>query len=76
MARIDDSGLAYLCSIIKADLTKNLQLAYPIGAVYLSVADTDPATVFGFGTWEYAGTLTMVDDDAQSHDIYMWKRTA
>lgn len=30
------------------------QGAYPVGAIYLSVTDTDPATLFG-GTWERIG---------------------
>lgn len=29
-----------------------LQAVYPVGAVYLSSVDADPATLFGFGTWE------------------------
>lgn len=30
----------------------SLQSVYPVGAVYISTADTDPGTLFGFGTWE------------------------
>lgn len=29
-----------------------LQAVYPVGAVYISTVSTDPATLFGFGTWE------------------------
>lgn len=29
-----------------------LEVAYPVGAVYLSTVSTSPATLFGFGTWE------------------------
>lgn len=29
-----------------------LQAVYPVGALYLSSVDADPATLFGFGTWE------------------------
>lgn len=32
--------------------TKRLQKVYPIGAIYLSTVDTNPSTLFGFGTWE------------------------
>lgn len=28
-----------------------LQKAYPVGSLYLSTVATDPATLFGFGTW-------------------------
>lgn len=76
MGFLDETGLTYLCSIIKASLTKNLQLAYPIGAVFLSATEADPSSIFGFGTWEYTGTLAMVDSEATSHEIHMWKRTA
>ena len=36
--------------IITADSV--LQKVYPIGAIYLSATEIDPATIFGFGTWE------------------------
>lgn len=29
-----------------------LQLVYPVGAVYISINNVDPANLFGFGTWE------------------------
>lgn len=28
-----------------------LEQVYPVGALYLSASETDPATLFGFGTW-------------------------
>jgi len=37
-----------------SDATKQtafLQVAYPVGAVYMSGVSTSPATLFGFGTW-------------------------
>lgn len=30
----------------------SLQSVYPVGAVYISTADTNPETLFGFGSWE------------------------
>lgn len=29
-----------------------LEVAYPVGAIYMSTASTSPETLFGFGTWE------------------------
>lgn len=35
------------------DITvSNLNRAYPVGAIYVSVSDANPAALFGFGTWE------------------------
>lgn len=36
--------------------------AYPVGAIYLSVTDTDPATLFG-GTWERIGGRFLLGAD-------------
>lgn len=37
--------------------------AYPVGAIYLSVTDTDPATLFG-GTWERIGGRFLLGADS------------
>lgn len=49
--------------------------AYPVGAIYLSVNDTDPATLFG-GTWERIGGRLPLGADDTYLDVFMWKRTA
>lgn len=32
-----------------------MQALYPVGKVYVSITSTNPATLFGFGTWEAFG---------------------
>ncbi len=39
-------------STLESSLTVALQALYPVGSVYLNASDgTNPATLFGFGTW-------------------------
>lgn len=40
----------------KATVASLLSLAWPIGSVFVSVANTNPATLLGFGTWVAFGT--------------------
>lgn len=41
-----------------------LQLVYPVGSIYISVISTNPATLFGFGTWSaFATGRTLVGID-------------
>jgi len=39
----------------KDNITGILELAYPIGAIYISTVSTNPNTLFGFGTWTAFG---------------------
>lgn len=34
------------------DTSVLLRSVYPVGAIYMSVSNINPATLFGFGTWE------------------------
>lgn len=34
------------------DCTDILKKVYPVGSIYMSTVSTNPATLFGFGTWE------------------------
>ena len=43
---------------------------YPIGSIYLSMTNTNPATLFGVGTWTTASGTPPVTG------CYMWQRTA
>jgi len=45
-------------------------IVYPVGAVFMSVNNVNPASVLGFGTWVSNGTLT------GTKTVYMWERTA
>jgi hypothetical protein len=45
-------------------LTEILQTVYPVGSIYISIVSTNPATLFGFGTWEaFATGKTLVGID-------------
>lgn len=47
-----------------------LRKAWPVGSVFLSVVDTDPATLFGFGTWsQIAGGKFLVGQTASDSDF-------
>jgi hypothetical protein len=41
-------------------VTTGLQAAYPVGSIYMSTVSTNPATLFGFGTWVTYGTGRML----------------
>ena len=43
-----------------AFVTTGLQAAYPVGSIYMSTVSTNPATLFGFGTWAAFGTGRML----------------
>lgn len=74
-AKLENLDASTLSEHLAEDNT--LDLVYPVGAIYLSVDATSPASLFG-GTWEQ-----ILDGDNQAHNnmlpyltVYMWKRTA
>ncbi len=48
--------LAQTKTILGIGVAHDLEDAWPVGSIYISVLATDPATTFGFGTWEVYGT--------------------
>jgi microcystin-dependent protein len=58
-------NLKYLGMTAGVPTWKNLDAAWPIGSIYISVVSTNPATLLGFGTWVAFGTgRTLVGIDA------------
>jgi hypothetical protein len=41
-------------------VSQTLQTIYPVGAYYISESATNPATLFGFGTWELLTDRTLI----------------
>ena len=37
---------------VKNNISETLKKVYPVGSIYMSTVSTNPATLFGFGTWE------------------------
>ncbi|MDR1072000.1 MAG: hypothetical protein LBL21_05150 [Rickettsiales bacterium] len=51
MVASSDLSAAKVC----APTANTVEAMYPVGAIYLSTSSTNPATLFGFGTWERFG---------------------
>lgn len=60
-------------------LAVSLSKIYPIGSVYLSVNKTNPADLFGFGTWvELESNSSLLSQTSFSYNlprVYGWHRT-
>jgi len=47
-----------------AFVTSGIQSAYPVGSIYMSTVATNPATLFGFGTWvTYGSGRVLISQD-------------
>jgi len=49
------SGNLASCTFTGTILTDTLAIIYPVGCIYTTIVSTNPATVFGFGTWAAFG---------------------
>lgn len=48
----DNSTRVATTAFVKNNFIEILKKVYPVGAIYTSTVSTNPATLFGFGTWE------------------------
>jgi len=68
---ISNAEFQYLNGVTSAiqtqlDTKTTLQAVYPVGSIYISVSSTNPASIFGFGTWTTANTTGRVLIGVQS----------
>ena len=73
----NSKALAYLSDLeslkteLQATIVSSIKSFYPVGSIYMSLSPTNPAIIFGFGTWE------LVDDLEPQHlNCYIFKRSA
>lgn len=53
ISQIKVGNITYdICDVIARDFTPIGEKIYPIGSIYLSLNDTNPSILFGFGTWQ------------------------
>jgi len=61
---------------LAVDLITILQAVYPVGSIYISTVATNPATLFGFGTWSaYAAGRVIVGIDAAQTEFNTVNKT-
>ena len=48
----DNSTRVATTAYVKNNISETLKKVYPVGSIYMSTVSTNPATLFGFGTWE------------------------
>lgn len=70
LARVPQLELA--AHVANPDAHERLK-ALPIGSIYSSTINANPATMLGYGTWNAFGTGT---DTVAGSTVYVWERTA
>jgi len=59
-----------MATLLRKEQTELLEIEYPIGCLYISTVSTDPADLFGFGTWSLFGSgRIMVGIDSGDTDF-------
>jgi microcystin-dependent protein len=68
--KVSQAGESNVTSGNTTDVVTVLKAVYPIGAIYTTTIITNPATIFGFGTWIAFGTgRTLVGVDTTQTDF-------
>lgn len=49
--------------------------AFPVGAVFIAIVSTDPASLLGYGAWTSVGSGSVTIGGVGSATLYFWKRT-
>ena len=51
-ATTENSTRVATTAYVKNNVVEIIKKVYPVGSIYMSTVSTNPATLFGFGTWE------------------------
>lgn len=70
------TGSATASKFLKGDQTYDYPVAWPIGAVFVSVVNTNPSTLLGYGTWAtFAVGRTLIGFDTSDTDFNAAEKT-
>jgi hypothetical protein len=63
----DNSTKIATTAFVQGNTTSAVQAVYPVGSIYTSTVSTNPATLFGFGTWvSFGAGRVMIGQDGSS----------
>ena len=61
----------------KKVVAREVEALFPTGSTYLTVVNSNPATLLGFGSWASIGSGTvLVGGIATTKTVYWWERTS